>query len=152
VSQDKKRKIYPPTQLLLMIIFQVILGFLAPLKKIVTAPSNYSGIIFIVFGIAINLWADAIFKKQNTAVKPDEKPSRLIESGPFRISRHPMYLGMIVILLGIAILMGSLSAFIFPIIFFLIMQFKYIPQEEKIMENEFGKAYLDYKKKARKWI
>jgi protein-S-isoprenylcysteine O-methyltransferase Ste14 len=125
---------------------------LAPLKKTITAPSNYSGIIFIIFGIAINLWADAIFKKQNTAVKPDEKPSQLIESGPFRISRHPMYLGMIVILLGIAILMGSLSAFIFPIIFFLIMQLKYIPQEEKIMENEFGKAYLDYKKKVRKWI
>ncbi len=147
-----KRKIHPPTYLLIMITIQVIISFFVPLKKIITMPLNYSGIVLIIFGIAINLWADAIFKKQNTTVKPDEKPGQLVESGPFFFSRHPMYLGMTVILLGIAILAGSLSAFIFPIIFFFIMQFKYVSQEEKMMENEFGGAYLNYKKKIRKWI
>ena len=108
--------------------------------------------ILIIFGTIINLWADSIFKKYNTTVKPDEKPTKLINIGPFRISRHPMYLGMTLILLGTAILLGSLISFIFPIIFFLIMNYKYIPEEEKRMQNEFGKLYIDYKNKVRKWI
>jgi len=152
VSRESRKEIYPPTQLLVIIIIQAVVNFFIPLKKIVFAPLNYFGFVLIIFGIIINIWADDIFKKNKTTVKPDEKPSLLIVSGPFRISRHPMYLGMTAILLGIAFWMGSFSAFIFPVIFLLAMQYKYIPAEEKTMENEFGQDYLDYKKKTRMWI
>ncbi|MDD5173200.1 MAG: methyltransferase, partial [Patescibacteria group bacterium] len=70
----------------------------------------------------MNIWTDNIFKKGKTTVKPHEKPSTLIVSGPFRLSRHPMYLGMAAILFGVSILLGSLTLFIFPIIFGILMQ------------------------------
>jgi len=147
-----KNKIFPPTFLFIFIILQIVSYFIISDYKIIHSVYRWLGLIFIIFGLVINLWADNIFKKQNTTVKPDEKPTKLIITGPFRISRHPMYLGMTLILLGTAIILGSFIVFIFPIVFFLIINCKYIPEEEKRMEDEFGQLYIDYKNKVRKWI
>jgi protein-S-isoprenylcysteine O-methyltransferase Ste14 len=63
-----------------------------------------------------------------------------------------MYLGGIFLGFGLAIFLGSLVSFIFPTIFFLLLQFLFIPQEEDQLKTIFGKEYLDYKKRVRKWI
>jgi len=63
-----------------------------------------------------------------------------------------MYLGMMSILLGVAIFLGSLIAFAFPIIFVMIMERRFIPLEEKNLEKKFGNQYIDYKKRVRRWI
>ena len=106
----------------------------------------------IIFGIILNIWADALFKKRKTTVKPHEKPTSFEISGPFRISRHPMYLGMAAILLGTSIILGSLISFLFPIIFIILMEIMFIRIEEKNLEKVFGKKYLDYKRKVRRWV
>jgi protein-S-isoprenylcysteine O-methyltransferase Ste14 len=87
-----------------------------------------------------------------TTVKPYENPSILITQGPFKISRHPMYLGMIVILSGMVIVLGSISTIIFPVIFVLMMEILFIPFEEKLLEKEFKNDYLFYKQKVRRWV
>jgi protein-S-isoprenylcysteine O-methyltransferase Ste14 len=53
---------------------------------------------------------------------------------------------------GLAILLGSLVSFVFPTIFFLLIQFLFIPNEEAQLKTMFGKEYLDYMKRVRKWI
>jgi len=63
-----------------------------------------------------------------------------------------MYLGFILILIGVATLLGSLSAFVTPILMFIILEIKFIPMEEKNLEKAFGKEYFKYKHKVRKWI
>ena len=63
-----------------------------------------------------------------------------------------MYLGMCAILLGEAILMGSIVMFFVPIIFVLLMEIIFIPHEEKNLEDVFGVEYINYKKKVRRWI
>jgi len=63
-----------------------------------------------------------------------------------------MYLGMASILLGIAIFFGTLTAFIFPLIFIIYIERFIIPIEEKNLEKRFGKKYVEYKKKVRHWI
>jgi protein-S-isoprenylcysteine O-methyltransferase Ste14 len=65
--------------------------------------------------------ADAVFKREQTTVKPFEKSTALVVTGVFQISRHPMYLGMVLILLGIAILMGTLTPLIVVVIFGILM-------------------------------
>ena len=105
-----------------------------------------------MFGIILNIWSDLLFKKKKTTVKPHKTPSLLVISGPFRISRHPMYLGMVAILLGTAILHGTLITFLFPIIFIILMEIVFISTEEKNLEKAFGEKYLNYKKKVRRWI
>lgn len=125
--------------------------FVFPVFKIIH-PYKWLGVILIIFGIVINLWADALYKQKGTTVKPHEKPTSLITSGPFRFMRNPMYLGMTAILFGVSVFSGSLIAFISPVIFIILIHTMVIPVEEKNLENVFGQMYLKYKSKTRRWI
>jgi protein-S-isoprenylcysteine O-methyltransferase Ste14 len=146
------KKILPPTYFIILFLLSIGLHFSFPIKNIILYPYNYLGFIFIIFGSVINFWADYLFKKKNTAVKPFEKPSGFIVKGPFSISRNPMYLGFTSILFGLAILLGSIIAFLMPFALIIILERKFIVFEEKNLEEVFGKEYLDYKKRVRKWL
>ncbi len=145
-------KIMPTTYFIALTALSIGMHFLYPIKKILYPPFTYLGYLLIIIGIIINLWTDRLFKKTYTTVKPFKDPTVLLTSGPFRISRHPMYLGMVSILLGVAIIHGTIITFLFPILFAIIMEFLFIPFEEKNLERLFGVQYLDYKKKVRRWI
>jgi protein-S-isoprenylcysteine O-methyltransferase Ste14 len=145
-------KIMPPTYFLIAMVLSVVLHFVLPVKKVIFPPYTYSGGLFIIFGGVLNLWTDALFKEKKTRVKPYEDATELITQGPFKISRHPMYLGMTAVLVGIALLHGTIITFLFPIIFVIICEVFFIKFEEKSMERIFGQKYLDYKKKVRRWI
>ena len=147
-----KSNFLPPTWFLMALLLSILLNFLLPVSKFIPLPYRLLGIIFIVFGAVLNLWADAMFKKSQTTVKPHELPTALETSGPFRISRHPMYLGMAAILFGLAIGFGSLTPFIVPIAFIVLMEIKFIAIEEKNLESAFGEKYVEYKDRVRRWI
>jgi len=147
-----KKKILPPTYFCILLVLSVIFHFIVPVLKLIPGPYNYVGIVLIGLGIWIDIWADALFKKIETTVKPHEMPSFLETSGPFRISRHPMYLGMAGVLFGVAVVLGSLITFAFPVLFIIIMEALFIPVEEKNVEKAFGKRFLEYKKRVRRWI
>jgi protein-S-isoprenylcysteine O-methyltransferase Ste14 len=149
---ETKSKILPPTYFLILLLSSVALHFLCPVWKIIPGPYRYLGIIPIVLGMVLNLWADSLFKKKKTTVKPYESPAELVTSGPFRISRHPMYVGMVAMLLGVAIVLGSVIPFVFPVLFVILMETMFIPLEERELEEAFGVNYLDYKRKVRRWI
>lgn len=133
------------------LLLVTLIGFISPFRYL-KPPFIYIGLIPIALGIVLNLWADALLKKRATTVKPNKKPTSFENGGPFAISRHPMYLGMVLILFGTAVITGCLMISITSLIFAFIMEKKFIPLEEKNMEIVFGKKYLDYKKRVRKWI
>ena len=147
-----KTKILPPTYFFIFLFLLVGFHFVIPIKKIIYFPYSIVGVVLIIIGIVLNIWADGLFKKSRTTVKPYDMPRSLEIAGPFRISRHPMYLGMVAVLLGTAILFGSLITFLFPLLFAILMEILFISSEEKNLEKTFGKKYLDYKKKVRRWI
>lgn len=130
----------------------VLLHFLLPVSKITPYPWNLLGVLLLIIGGSLNLIADAAFKREQTTVKPFEKSTALVVSGVFTISRHPMYLGMVIILLGIAILMGTLTPLIVVIIYGILMEFIFIKTEERMLEEQFGETWVAYKKKVRKWV
>jgi len=147
-----KKNIMPPTYFFVLLITSIIIHFIAPIKKIIPHPYHYAGIVLIIFGLAINILTDNLFKKHKTTIKPNEKPSSFIIAGPFRLSRNPMYLGMLSILLGTSFLLKSASSFLPPLIFIIIMKTMFIPIEEENMLNQFGEKYANYKNKVRRWI
>lgn len=147
-----KIKVMPPTIFYIFIIFSLILNFIFPIKRIIVYPYNYLGIILILGGILIDVWGWTLFRKRKTTLNPYKVPSKLENSGPFKISRNPRYLGMELVLLGLSILLGSLSTFIFPILFIFLIEKLFIIFEEKILQKRFEKSYLDYKKRVRKWV
>ena len=148
----RKKQILPPTYFIILLFLSIGLHFVFPIKKIISSSYNYFGWLLIIFGAVLNVWADSLFKKKRTTVKPFEMPKELIISGPFRISRHPMYLGMTAVLLGAAVFLGSLIAFIFPIIFVFLLEILFIPHEEKNLKEAFDQDYMNYKKKVRRWL
>ncbi|MBL7159631.1 isoprenylcysteine carboxylmethyltransferase family protein [Candidatus Microgenomates bacterium] len=145
-------RITPPTYLFIYIVVTVVLVLLFPFLKIIYPPYTYLGVPLIILGLCLTFWVDWLLKKKKTAVKPLESPSVLIAEGIFRLSRHPMYLGFVFWLLGLAILSGNLMAFVAPMAMFITFEKVFIPYEEKILEEIFGEKYRNYKKRARKWL
>jgi len=92
------------------------------------------------------------FRKMKTQIHTFKKPKKLITNGLFQYTRNPIYLGFSLFLLGIAILLGSVSSFIPVIGFFLVANFWYIPFEEKNMKMVFGQSYLFYCRGVRRWL
>lgn len=146
------QKIMPTNYFIALLILSIMLHFVFPIKKIFYPPITYLGFLIIIFGAIMNLWTDHKFHQKNTTVKPYLNPTELITTGPFQLSRHPMYLGMASVLLGVAINHGTISTFIPPIIFIVLMEVLFIPLEETNLINVFGEEYLDYKQKVRRWI
>lgn len=148
----RRWKITPLAYFLACLLLAVALAYALPSLRLVVAPYRYLGLPLIAVGIWLHLWADHLFRHKKTPAKPFEEPVALIEKGPYLFSRNPMYLGMIVLLAGAAVTVGTPLALISPLLFFAIAQFHFIPAEEKAMEETFGEKFLDYKNRVRRWL
>ncbi|MCP3686252.1 MAG: isoprenylcysteine carboxylmethyltransferase family protein [bacterium] len=146
------RKIMPSSYFLLILASAIALHFFFPVTSIVKSNFKFIGILILLFAIIIDFWAFLLFRKKRTVIKAHQKPLYLVISGPFKISRHPMYLGMAIALLGTSVIMGSLTPFITPFLFLAVMNKKFVSEEEKVLEKDFGEKYRAYKRKVRKWI
>lgn len=130
----------------------VLLQFFLPVYQLIPYPWNAAGILPLALGMALNIVADKAFKKTGTTVKPFEVSKTLVTSGAFRYSRNPMYLGMVMILTGVAFLLGALSPFIIIPIFAISMDRAFIVTEEKMLDERFGSKWKQYKADVRRWI
>lgn len=146
------RKLLPPTYFVAALAAMVALHYLLPVVQIVPAPYRYLGVAPIVVGGLLNFWADRCFKRFQTTVKPFEESSHLIEAGPFRFSRNPMYLGLLLILAGTLILLGSLGPLVVVLAFAWLITTQFVDVEERMLEARFGDAYRRYKARVRRWL
>ncbi len=147
-----QKLIPPPVYFLISIITMVALHRLIPIKNVFSLPYSYIGLLPLLIGISGDIWAPALFKKATTTVIPFQRSSALVTTGPYRYSRNPMYLGLAFILIGIAILHGSISPVLVIPVFIWLISKNFIEKEETMLEETFGDAYLEYKKQVRRWI
>jgi protein-S-isoprenylcysteine O-methyltransferase Ste14 len=105
-----------------------------------------------MIGVVLNLLVDRAFKKHDTTVKPFEASSALITDGVFKITRNPMYLGMILILFGVTMLLGSAAPFAVVFLLAALLDRVFIAPEEQNLEHTFGEQFLQYRKWVRRWI
>ena len=146
------QKLLPPVWFFFSIILMCGLHFWLPIKQLFFSPVNYLCIVAIFLGIAIVLFCAYVFRQKNTTIKPFQESSYLVKEGIFNYTRNPIYLGMIIFLIGLWLFLGSLSpVFIIPLFVGLIQE-KFIKQEEKMLEDKFGEEYQEYKLTVRRWI
>jgi protein-S-isoprenylcysteine O-methyltransferase Ste14 len=136
----------------ILIALPVLCHYLIPVMTVIYQPYSYLGIVVMLFGLALLSWAAMLFRKAGTKFQLHGGGSVLVTSGPFQFSRNPMYLGMLIWLIGLAILLGSLITFVFPLIFFLLANFIVIPLEERDMERIFETRFIEYKRRVRRWL
>ena len=110
--------------------------------------------IFYFAGLSILILAVSLFKKQNTTINPIkiENASFLVTSGIFEYSRNPMYLGMVLILLGLALMFNLIGGTLFTLLFTIYITKFQIRPEEEVMERLFREDFLRYKQNVRMWL
>jgi protein-S-isoprenylcysteine O-methyltransferase Ste14 len=150
--KSMSKKIMPTTYLLIALILILLLHFTYPIAHIIKGPWNLIGLIPLVLGIILNLVADRSLKQHHTTVKPFQESNALIVDGAYGISRHPMYLGFVLILIGVSLLVGSISPYIIVLLFAVLVEVVFIRGEEEMLEARFQEAWVQYRSKVRKWI
>lgn len=145
-------KTLPPFYLFMALAGMTLLHHFFPVLQLIPYPWNASGLVPLAAGIVLNLNADRLFKMHGTTVKPFEQSSALVTSGAYRFSRNPMYLGMVMILVGVGVLMGSLSPFTLIPVFVIIMDKVFIASEERMLDQRFGDDWRNYRARVRRWI
>jgi protein-S-isoprenylcysteine O-methyltransferase Ste14 len=106
----------------------------------------------IAAGLMLMLWAWWQFKRLETPICHRHQPLKLVTSGAFHYTRNPMYLGLLLMLLGVGIGVGRWPMFLPVGGFFLVMNFGFIPCEERWMAQIFGGEYLRYCAHTRRWV
>ncbi|MEZ5536152.1 MAG: isoprenylcysteine carboxylmethyltransferase family protein [Thiolinea sp.] len=115
---------------------------------------NYLGLAIIGLALLADLWSLGLFFRAKTTPNPMKPVStkKLVVQGMYRISRNPMYLGMLIALTGWWIYLGSLSPLFMLPVFVWVITVQQILPEEAVLEEKFGAEYLAYKRRVRRWI
>ena len=142
----------PPRIAALLALFTVVIYYASPANTVLYIPYKFIGSTTVICGLTIMIWAWLQFKKSETNVCPTAETTSLITGGAYRICRNPMYLGILLILTGIAFFIGVMQALFAPTAFLLIMDKVFIPYEEDKLVKGFGEKYTEYVKSTRRWI
>lgn len=148
-------KIYnliPDLALFSSVGFAILLHNALPVTQVIPKPINSIGLIISFVGFLLAIYTLSILKSKNTSTNAAEYPSKFITNGVFSISRNPFYLFCAITLTGVCIFLGSVTSFIAPLIYFLIINFVVIPVEEKSLIKVFGDQYKQYRDRVRRWI
>jgi protein-S-isoprenylcysteine O-methyltransferase Ste14 len=149
--EDEKR-LLPPMVFLAALVAMGALHQLAPGPELVPSPWNRIGWVPFVAAVALAFQIKFRFDKLGTPIRPFETSTVLVTDGPFAISRNPIYFGMVVGLLGIAVALGTATPLAVIPAFVWFIQRNFIAVEEKMLEDAFGDAYRAYKSRVRRWI
>jgi protein-S-isoprenylcysteine O-methyltransferase Ste14 len=152
MTPQQSQKLLPPHYFLLTLLAQAGLHWLVPGPLVVPTPGSYAGAILVILGIWIASSSSQLFARRGTAIRPFEKSSVLVTDGWFRCSRNPMYVAMLMINLGIAVLLGSAIAFLPVALLAWVLRNRFIIAEEKMLAEQFGSDFDAYRQKVRRWI
>jgi protein-S-isoprenylcysteine O-methyltransferase Ste14 len=145
-------KYVPGSTLGASIMVAVVLHYFFAVTILIPFPYNLLGLVVVGLGIYLAFLSVRLLISYNTTFEASGNPSSLVTRRPYSYSRNPIYLGFLLIALGTAAILSSLSAFIAPTIFFLVVNTIIIPFEENRLQKNFGVEYERYKESVRRWL
>jgi len=146
-------KLPPPIWGALYLVAAGTLSALLPWRAALDLREFPLGIVLAALGVAIAASAVFLFRSEGTEIDPTSRTNKaLVVRGPYRYTRNPMYLGLVVLTSGVAFIVGSLPMFAAPLLLFATANWVHIPFEEAKMRRQFGSAYDDFTLRVRRWI
>ena len=146
-------KLPPPIWTLAYVLTAAAISWVFGWPKVPGLPLAPLGIALVAISWILPACAIVLFRREDTEIQPTSPTNRkLITSGPYQFTRNPMYLGLIILTLGIAIWIGAWPMFGAPIALFATANWAHIPFEEAKMRRQFGAAYDNYVARVRRWI
>lgn len=146
-------KLPPPIWGAIFVLLALLVSWFLGWREVSSLAFPLLGILLIIVGALIPVWALWIFRCAGTEVNPTSPANRkLIVEGPYRFTRNPMYLGLVLATLGIAFWIGPWPMFVAPVALFATANFVHIPYEEVKMGRQFGAAYANYVRHIHRWV
>jgi protein-S-isoprenylcysteine O-methyltransferase Ste14 len=144
--------VFPPLLFVSAIALGTVLQVLWPIHLRAALSVRMAGVIPVVMGITFIISAKRGMRRLGTNVRPDRPTTAIVNDGPYRFTRNPIYLGGSLVYLGVALLLNvfwPLPAFV-P--FLILLDWGVVKREELYLERKFGDVYLNYKQSVRRWI
>lgn len=149
-----RNRVPPPLLTVVSILLIWFASRVLPALNFTFGAAIWVGSTLVICGIALLLWAGVLFKRKKTTVNPFRPKSTktIVATGPYRFSRNPMYLGMMLTIIGVGLYIGSLSLLPVCIIFMVYINETQIKPEERALAEAFGAEFKDYISNVRRWV
>ena len=148
-------RVPPPLLFLSGLVLGLGLEWLWPLGWLANRPAWLQfgvGGVLVVAGIALLASAMGLFRRAGTAIPPWEPTTALVTTGVYRYSRNPIYLAVVMMYVGLALLFAAAWALVLLIPILIVLHLAVIRLEEAYLERQFGEAYRQYRARVRRWI
>ena len=149
-------RIPPPVVGIMTIVGGYVLGKFVPILTAfdLATPDRYwiGGAIVILAGYFLGIWPSRLFKETGQNVTPWSETPEIIIRGPYKFTRNPMYLMMMLVNLGFAVILSEAWIVVFMPILVVVLYHIAIKHEEVYLEEQFGDSYRAYKNSVRRWI
>jgi len=143
----------PPIAWALAAAVGLVLDRLHPLPFLPAAvPGGWVGGVVFLAGFALLMWAASMFHRAGTKVRTSQPTATIVTTGPYRYTRNPIYVGMFLGLIGLAIAFDSLWPIVVLVPFCLVIRHGVVAREEAYLERKFGDTYRAYKARVRRWL
>jgi protein-S-isoprenylcysteine O-methyltransferase Ste14 len=145
--------IRPPFAWGLAVIAGLILNWLVPLQFLpAELPSGWLGALIFVLALALFAWAIATITRAGSNVPTNLPTTAVVETGPYRFTRNPIYLAMVLSLIGLGLAFDNLWLLVMLVPFTLVINYGVVAREEAYLERKFGDVYRGYRSRVRRWL
>lgn len=150
--QDSGIRFPPPFLYVGMLLLGLLLQQLVPVNPLPRAFSRVAAAVLLLPGLGLIFWSLWLFLQARTSPLPMRPTTAIVRSGPYRWTRNPMYLGMLLTYAGVALLFDIFWALVLiPAVMALVGRLV-IRREESYLEATFGEEYRRYLGEVRRWI
>ncbi len=144
--------IFPPLLWGGSLLLGLLMQWLLPLDLEIAHLWRHLGVVLALASGAFARWGEVQFKRAGTNVRPDRPTTAIVDTGPYRFSRNPLYLSLLGLYLGITLAVGTWWPLFWLPLVLVTTRYGIIGREERYLTAKFGEAYLDYRRRVRRWI
>lgn len=142
----------PPVLLGLLIKAALLLQILALGGVHVSKVGAIAGGLLIALSVALLIASKQRFREAGTPVRPTSRTTAIVDTGPYAISRNPMYLGFAGVMTGLGLVLGSMALAVAAIAFVMVVHHGVVLREERYLLGLYGDTYARYMSRVRRWI
>jgi len=142
----------PPLLYGVALVVVFVLRWLWPMPIVGPVVALGVGLALVVLSVGIAIWGRRTMQAAGTNVDPHRPATVLVKNGPFRFSRNPLYMALVLLFLGLSLVVDTWWGIVllFPVL--IIMHWGVILREERYLDQKFGASYQEYRSKVRRYF
>ncbi len=149
---DISPMVHPPLVAVFFIVLAYFLGRFVPLPIAIPPVLQYFGLALTFIGFLLGIGAFMEFRKARTTLDPHGPAKQLVTAGIYRFTRNPIYLGFLLMVIGFPLNSGVIWGLVLAPLYVMTMARLIIEKEEAYLERKFGKTYVSYTSRVRRWL